>query len=238
MSRKIDLKARRETQLPRNGRHKRKNYTDEIYGARLRFEDARILDDYGKANKLDRSEVVRRGLHQFVLWQQMRYHKKDPLRESLEQIVAEKIEPLHNGLEELATILNELSGVIVGIKQTPVVQARIDSSGISSPHQRVETGQTHEGTIKEQKQLIEQTLMAAMLVLRLHVNYVVEPVLRGIEAGSDGGTEAYLQAAIQGRDRWCETTREVITRTGNRILFELNLITQEDWEKLLGIYYN
>ena len=25
-------------------------------------------------------------------------------------------------------------------------------------------------------------------------------------------------------------------RTGNRILFELNLITKEDWERLLDVY--
>ena len=91
---------------------------------------------------------------------------------------------------------------------------------------------------KEQKQLIEQTLMAAMLTLRLHIGYVIEPILRGVEARSDGRAEAYLQAALQGRDRWSDITREVIARTGNRILFELNLITKEDWEKLLEVYHN
>ena len=69
MSRKNELKEHRDSKSLHSRRHKRKNYTDEIYGARLQFEDARILDDYGKANRLDRSEVVRRGLHHFVLWQ-------------------------------------------------------------------------------------------------------------------------------------------------------------------------
>jgi len=78
--------------------------------------------------------------------------------------------------------------------------------------------------------------LTASLTFSGTTNYVVEPILREIEARSGVGAEAHLQAAIQGRDRWCETTREVIMRTGNRILFELNLITKEDWERLLDVY--
>lgn len=230
MSSNREQNGRREDKSTRAGKYKPKNYTDEIYGARLRFEDARILDDYGRANKLDRSEVVRRGLHQFALRQQMRHHKKDPLRETLEQIVAEKIEPLNNRIEDVAAILNELAGIIVQLKQVPVAQANTEESADLSLHLNE--------AAREQKQLIEKTLMAAMLALRLHVNYIVEPVLSGIEARSGDVVEPHLQAAIQGRDRWCETTREVITRTGNRILFELNLITKDDWEKLLNVYNN
>jgi hypothetical protein len=219
---KTGSNSRREAKLHLDGKHKRKKYTSEIYGARLEFEDARILDDYGKVNKLDRSDVVRLGLHQFALRQQMRHHKKDPLRETLEQIVAEKIEPLNNHVEEVAVALHEVAEAVIQIRQT-------QPDGIEFAHTEGEFA-------SEQKQLIEQTLMAAMLALRLHVNYLVEPVLRGIEARSGSGAEVHLQAAIQGRDRWCETTREVITRTGNRILFELNMITKEDWEKLLNVY--
>ena len=32
-------------------KYKRKNYTSEIYGVRLLFEDARIFDDYGKVKE-------------------------------------------------------------------------------------------------------------------------------------------------------------------------------------------
>lgn len=222
MSSKTESNGRRKAKPFHDGKYKRKNYTSEIYGARLEFEDARILDDYGKANKLDRSRVVRLGLHQFVLRQQLRHHKKDPLRETLEQIVAEKIEPLNNRVEEVVAVLHEVAEAVIQIKQTS--------------HDGVEAVPPQGEVAKEQKQLIEKTLMAAMLALRLHINYVVEPILREIDARAGVGAEAHLQVAIQGRDRWCETTREVITRTGNRILFELNLITKEDWERLLNAY--
>jgi hypothetical protein len=222
LSNKAGSNGRREAKPQRDGKYKRKNYTSEIYGARLAFEDARILDDYGRANKLDRSDVVRLGLHQFALRQQMAHHKKDPLRETLEQIVAKKIEPLSNRVEEVAAVLHELAEAVIQIKQMP--------------HVGGEAAQPLGDVAREQKQLIEKTLMAAMLALRLQVNYVIEPILREIDARAGVGAEAHLQAAIQGRDRWSETTREVITRTGNRILFELNLITNEDWEGLLHAY--
>lgn len=239
MRRKNELNERCEAQSSANRRRKRKNYTDEIYGARLHFEDARILNDYSKANKLDRSDVVRRGLHHFVLWLQMRFHKKDPLGEKLERILAEKIEPLSGHLAEVSRVLNELAGVNIGSKQTSAFQANREGSDLpSAPHKDAEETSIYAHVFKEQKQLIEQTLMAAMLTLRLHISYLVEPILRAVDARTDGRTEAYLQAAIQGRERWSETTREVITRTGNRILFELNLITKEDWEKLLEVYHN
>lgn len=222
MSNKNGLNGRRETKPHRDGKYKRKNYTSEIYGARLPFEDARVLNEYGKANRLDRSDVVRRGLHHFALWLEMRHHKKDPLRETLEQTVAEKIEPLNHRIEEVATVLHELAEAVIQIKQMPP-----DGS---------EAVQLQGKVAGEQKQLIEKTLMAAMLTLRLHVNYVVEPILREIGARAGGSAEAHLQAATRGRDGWCEATREVIARTGNRILFELNLITKEDWERLLDAY--
>ena len=222
MSSKNESNGRREAKIHQPGKHKRKNYTSGIYGARLHFEDARILDDYSKANKLDRSEVVRRGLHHFALSLQMRHHKKDPLRETLEQAVVEKIEPLSNRVEDVAALLHELAEAVLQIRQLP-------PAGIEAAHPQGDVA-------REQKQLIDKTLMAAMLTLRLHVNYVVEPVLREVNARVGGGAEAHLQAAIQGREGWCEMTREVITRTGNRILFELNLITKEEWERLLNAY--
>lgn len=222
MSSKSGSNGRREAKPHQSGKYKRKNYTNEIYGARLAFEDARILDGYSKANKLDRSDVVRLGLHQFALRQQLRHNKKDPLRETLEQSVAEKIEPLSNRIEEITMVLRELAEAIVQIKHMP----RGESEAV----------QPQDEAAREQKQLVEKTLMAAMLALRLHVNYVVDPVLREVDARVGVAAETHLQAAVQGRDRWCETTREVITRTGNRILFELNLITKEDWERLLDVY--
>jgi hypothetical protein len=88
----------------------------------------------------------------------------------------------------------------------------------------------------EHKQLLEQTLMAVMLGLRLQINYLVEPVLSESETRADDDIAKYLQAAVLGREKWCETTHKVISRTGKRILFESNLITQKDWKALLDSY--
>jgi hypothetical protein len=226
LSNRTGSNGRHEAKSQHDRKYKRKNYTSAIYGARLEFEDARILDDYGRANKLDRSAVVRLGLHQFALRQQMHHHKKDPLRETLEQIVAEKIEPLFNRIEEVVAVLHEVAQAVIQIRQ----QSK------HMPHNGIEIAHMEAEVARGQKPLIEQTLMAVMLVLRLHINYVVEPILRETHMRSSGGAEAHLRAAIQGRDGWCETTREVITRTGKRILFELNSITKEDWERLLDTY--
>jgi hypothetical protein len=43
----------------------------------------------------------------------MRYHKKDPLRETIEQVVAEKITPLHQRAEEMMAMLRDLACFIV-----------------------------------------------------------------------------------------------------------------------------
>lgn len=237
MSNKLKDSDARQGHESRVTRNRKQKYSKDVYGARVPHEDARILDDYGKANKLERSDVVRMGLHQFALRQQMRYHKKDPLREMTEQVIAEKIEPLYNRVAEMAAMLHGLAGAIAQMNQISSAQASARNSAEAlSSRNGVEAVPAQAQLFKEQKQLIEKTLMAAMLALRLHVNYVVEPIIRRTNTRSGDDVEAYLQAAIRGREEWSEVTREVITRTGNRILFELNLITKEDWEKLLNVY--
>jgi hypothetical protein len=218
-------------------RHKRKNFTEEVYGARLPFEDARVIDDYAKANRLDRSEVVRLGMHQFALRQKMLHPRKDPVRESLEQVVCEQIEPVRQRTEEMMVMLNDLAGYIVeqgrSLPHSPVrdgdrrASLSLDETAVAPPLAQI---------YSEHKQLLEQTLMAVMLALRLHVNYLVEPVLSASEARAGGEAERHLRAAIMGREEWCVTTRKVIARTGKRLLFESNLITPEDWRRLLDGY--
>lgn len=229
-SERVMTQMRPDSRVTRN---KKQRYSKEVFGARVPHEDARILDDYGKLHKLERSDVVRVAIHQFALRQQMSYHKKDPLRETMEQAVAAQIAPIHNRIEEMAAMFHHLAQAFVQTQQTLAVPS---SAGASTAHEELGVAyqQTHD--FKEQKQLLEKTLMAAMLALRLHVNYVVEPILREANESASGEAQAYLQGATQGRDMWSEITREVITRTGNRILFELNLITKEDWEKLLQVY--
>lgn len=233
-------KGKKDSRVPPpkpSTRHKRKNYTNDVYGARLPFEDARIIDDYCKANNLDRSEVVRLGLHQFALRQQMRYHKKDPLRESLEQVVAEQVTPVHQRTEEMMVLLRDLTGFIVERQQNQHSNSMTGSDRtVVVTHERESAISHITQVFAEHKQLLEQTLMAVMLGLRLQVNYFVEPVLSEAESQGGGEVENHLQGAILGRERWCETTHKVIARTGKRILFESNLITQEDWKKLIESY--
>lgn len=218
-------------------RHRRRNFTVEVYGARLPYEDARVIDDYAKANKLERSDVVRLGLHQFALRQKMLHPKKEPLRESLEQVVAEQMEPFRQRTEEMMALLSDLAGYIVepgrSMPRSPAdrgdrrAPSSFDEGAAAAPYAQL---------FSEQKQLLEQTLMAVMLALRLHVDYMVEPVLSASEARVGDEAARHLRAAIMGREEWCGTTRKVIARTGKRLLFESNLITPEDWRRLLDSY--
>jgi hypothetical protein len=226
-----------ESAAARAARRKRRNFTEEVYGARLPFEDARVLDDYARANSLDRSEVVRLGLHQFALRQQMLYHKKDPLRETLEQVVADQLAPVLRRADEMASILNDLACFVAERGRSLVVGVAQGDEG--KPLQQVgkEAAATPDARVSaEYKQLLEQTLMAVMVSLRLQVNFLVEPLLSACEGRADGEGERQLRVAILGRDLWCETTRKVIARTGKRILFESNLISLEDWKDLLEGY--
>jgi hypothetical protein len=218
-------------------RHKRKNFTEEVYGARLPFEDARVIDDYAKANRLDRSEVVRLGMHQFALRQKMLHPRKDPVRESLEQVVAEQMEPFRRRTEEMMVLLNDLAGYVVEQgRSLPPSPVEGGNQRASAPHDEAAVAPPLAQFFSEQKQLLEQTLMAVMLALRLHVNYLVEPVLSASEARAGGEAERHLRAAILGREEWCETTRRVVARTGKRLLFESKLITPEEWKRLLDDY--
>jgi AcrR family transcriptional regulator len=208
-----------------------------MYGARLPHEDARVIDDYAEANKLDRAEAVRQALHLFALRQKMLRTKKDPLRESLEQVVAEQLGPVRQRTEEMMAMLNDLASFIV--EQDRSLPGTFTEGGnrqTSSPHDEGSAAHPYTQFFSGQKQLLEQTLMLVMLALRLHVNYLIEPVLSVSEARSDDEAERHLRAAIVGPEEWCGTTRKVVARTGKRLLFESKLITPEEWERLLDEY--
>jgi hypothetical protein len=232
-----EKKAARATSAASVKRHRRRNFTVEVYGARLPHEDARVIDDYAKANKLDRSEAVRRGLHQFALRQKMLYTRKDPLRESLEQVVAEQMEPFRQRTEEMMTLLSDLAGHIVERgRSLPRSPAEHGDRRAPSSHDEGTCASPCAQLFPQHKQLLEQTLMAVMLALRLHVNYLIEPILSASEARPGGEAERHLRAAVMGREEWCTTTRKVIARTGKRLLFESKLISPEEWKRRLDGY--
>jgi hypothetical protein len=215
-------------------KRKRQNYTSDVYGARLSFEDARILDDYGKANGLDRSNVVRRALHQFALKQQMLYYKKDPLREMTEQVIAEKIDPLYERVEEMISTFRGLANSIAQEKQTGPQGHQLNNSRNESTAQHVsEDKRLQDLASKEQKKILDKIILTTTLALWLQVKYVVDPILRDAEARPGQKHIDYLAAADQVGASWCQTTRKVFHRTGERALFDLKYITREEWEVLL-----
>ena len=209
----------------------------EVYGARLPYEDARVIDDYAKANKLDRSEAVRHGLHQFALRQQMRYHKKDPLRESLEQVVAEQITPVRRGTEDVMALLNDIANFLVGQSRSSSPHPAAHNAGEAASTQNNGTLKSPvEQALAAQKVLVERTLTAVTLGLRLLVDYFIDPILRAEETRAGDESAERLEAAIRGSELWSRSTHKVVTRAGKRMLFESKLMAEEEWEKLLAEY--
>jgi len=179
--------ARRKRQT----RNKKKTFTDRTYGARLPYEDARVLDDYAERNKLDCADVVRLAVKQFVARQSMKYQPKDAVRAAVEEVISEQLAPVIASLEKRSNHNNL-------------------ASQINSP-------------LCEQKQLLERVLLASTLAMRLIVNYSVEPDLRAADALNADQIKAHLLAADNGRDAWCDLTKQVIKRTGQRVRHDLNL---------------
>ncbi|MDQ3257724.1 MAG: hypothetical protein M3R15_28195 [Acidobacteriota bacterium] len=97
--------ARRKQQT----RHKKKTFTDRTYGARLPYEDARVLDDYAERNKLDGADVVRLAVKQFVARQGMKYQPKDAVRAVVEEVISEQLAPVI-ALPEKRSPHNDLAG--------------------------------------------------------------------------------------------------------------------------------
>lgn len=179
----------RRKQLTRN---KKKTFTDRTYGARLPYEDARIMDDYAERNKLDCADVVRLAVKQFVARQSMKYQPKDAVRAAVEEVISEQLAPVIALLEKRSPH-NDLA------------------SQINSP-------------LSEQKQLLERVLLASTLAMRLFVNYSVEPNLRAADVRNADEIKTHLLAADSGRDAWCDLTKQVIKRTGQRVRHDLNLL--------------
>ncbi len=183
--------SRHTARRKRQTRHKKKTFTDRTYGARLPYEDARVLDDYAERNKLDRADVVRLAVKQFVVRQSMKYQPKDAVRAAVEEVISEHLAPVIALLEKRST------------DNHPAGQ-------INSP-------------LREQKQLLERVLLASTLTMRLFVTYSVEPDLCATDARNSDEIKDHLLAADSGRDAWCDLTKHVIKRTGQRIIHDLNM---------------
>lgn len=215
-------------------RNKRSKYPSEVYGARLKLDDAKILNDYGIKHNLVRADVVRYALHQFAIKQQMSYNPNDPVRKLQEQIISEEIAHVKTRLDEISDALSKLTKHISdNPRQDLSSNIGSDSGGSPMPTISARSFAYFEQLFTEQQKTLEQTLVAATLALRLIVNYSVEPALSKLAVEEEGKLTRHFQAAEKGREHWSEATREVVKRTGKRILFELNFITKEEYEESL-----
>ena len=217
---------------PRKKRRRKRQYTDEMYGARPEHGDARFLDEYARLNGLERTEVVRIALHKFVLLQQMKYPRKDGFQELQERVFREHFAALFERLEALSATLQELPQEVAALHLASTF--RVAAGGAELCDTFVVDGEKDgcflrhvESILTEQKRTLEQVLLASTLALRLAVNYLVEPQLRSLEASNRAALEPHLRAAQEGKAGWSEATSEVVRRTGKQVLRELNFATPE-----------
>ena len=185
--------------------------------------DALVLEDYARAQRLTRSEVVRLALHEFALRQQMLAGSKTNTAPLTAQTLAEQLRPLQMSLNELAASLHELAPALLA--------AKVATLHTTSPTPLGQAAKAAPETTRQPwaalQQQMEQILVTAMLTLRLQVNYTLAPVLDALPAHDKAGLTAHLETAARGRERWSEATRAVYQRTGQRILQELESTTSQ-----------
>lgn len=221
-----------ESRAPRRKRRRKKNYADDMYGARPAPEDARILDEYARLHGMDRTGVVRHALHKFALLQQTKFKQKDAFQEMQEQVFREHFAALFERLEALSATLQGLPEEVAGLNVPGTFRAARDGSEagdtpFADDGENTDFLRRVESFLGEQRRTLEQVLLASTLALRLVVNYVVEPQLRPLEASDSGLLEPHLRAAEGGKAGWSAATGEVIRRTGKQVMRELNLAPPE-----------
>ncbi|MGB8510889.1 MAG: hypothetical protein WCD76_21125 [Pyrinomonadaceae bacterium] len=186
--------------VARKRRKRRRQYTERIYGARPLYEDARIIDEYASRNGLDRAEVVRKALHMFALRQGMKYPSKDALQEMQEKVFREYFAELFERVEALSQSLRE------------------------QPNNGADGGfvSRNEYLLNGQNPVLDQILLTSTMALRLLVNYLIDPQLRQLDPANPASIEPYFRDADRGTASWSKTTAEVVSRTGKKIVGELN----------------
>ncbi len=221
-----------QSRAPRKKRRRKKNYAEDMYGARPAPEDARIMDEYARLNEMDRAEVVRLALHKFALLQQMKYPRKDEFQELKDKAFREHFAAVFEQLETISKTLQEPPQEI-GVRHWPRAfgpdgDAIENNSASSSDAVSEENFARHtESFLREQGRLLEQVLLASTLSLRLLANFLIEPQLRHLEPSDVSSLEPYLNVADGGKTAWGVATAEVMRRTGKQVLQELDLPAPE-----------
>ena len=181
-------------------RKRRRQYTEQIYGARPLYEDARIIDEYASRNGLDRAEVVRKALHMFALRQGMKYPSKDALQEMQEKVFREYFAELFERLEAISK----------------------PDQGLPRDGGDSEFPSCNGHVLNGHNPVLDQILLTSTMALRLLVNYLVDPQLRQLDQANPKSMEPYFRDAERGTASWSRTTAEVVRRTGEKIVRELN----------------
>jgi len=184
----------------RKRRKRKRQYTEQIYGARPEYEDARIIDEYASRNGMDRAEVVRKALHLFALRQGMKYPAKDALQEMQEKVFREYFAELFERLEAISK-----------------PSARLPNNAGDG-----EFASHNEYLLNGQNPVLDQILLTSTMALRLLVNYLVDPQLRQLDSANPKSIEPYFQDADRGTASWSKTTAEVVRRTGEKIVREIS----------------
>lgn len=227
-----ETSARTDNHTQHKKRRRKKLYTDHIYGARLAHEDARIVDDYARLKGLERSDVVRLGLHQFALRQQMKYQPKDEFQELQEKVFREHFAALFEQLETITATLRELPQETKDRgTQRELFAARPlsenDAARLNEDGNGDGIAPRVESLLREQKRTLEQVLLSSTLALRLLINYLIEPQLSHLESPNTASFKPHLTLAEGGKASWSAATGEVVRRTGKQIMRELNLAPPE-----------
>lgn len=145
-------------------RRKRNSYTNQMYGARLPREDARIVDDYARSNELDRAGVVRLALHQFALRQQMLYQGKGMSGEQPDQSIAAQLSVIKMRLEEMFALTAEMANFI-GEERSSAAQFKPSAREVANVSRPITTNDNRgrvERLFNQQQQLLEAVLVEAI----------------------------------------------------------------------------
>jgi len=105
---KAKVSVQEPSRAPAKKRRRKKNFMDDMYGARPAPEDAHIIDEYARLNGMERAQVVRLALHKFALLQQMKYPRKDEFQELKDKVFREHFAAVFEQLETISTTLQKL----------------------------------------------------------------------------------------------------------------------------------
>ena len=148
----------------RTKRRKPSGYTKSVYGARLKHEDARIIDDYARSNESDRTTVVRLALHEFALRQQMLSDVNAESDRQPNESVVSQMSDIKMRLEEMFALTVEMANFI-SEGHSSTAQFKSSARGYANVSHQITTSDNR-GKVEQlfirQQQLLEAVLTEAV----------------------------------------------------------------------------